>query len=153
MMAYTILLRNITPTHLGGFWHSHTIPEAERTRASAAAEITSAAAEITSAAADITSAAAEITSAAAETTSAAAETTSAAAETTSAAAETTSAAAETTTAAAETSTPVAGPSTAPLFINDTSPIPAQQLKPAPREVHRSANVTAGFYSNSDLSAR
>ncbi|CAI5461777.1 unnamed protein product [Closterium sp. Yama58-4] len=91
-----------TTSSLGGFWHSHTIPEAERTRASAAAEITSAAAETTSAAADITSAAAEITSAAAETTSAAAETTSAAAETTSAAAETTSTAAETTTAAAET---------------------------------------------------
>ncbi|CAI7934671.1 unnamed protein product [Closterium sp. NIES-54] len=47
-----------------GFWYSHTIPEAERTRAlatiqhSAAAETTSAAAETTSAAAETTSAAA-----------------------------------------------------------------------------------------------
>ncbi|CAI7751833.1 unnamed protein product, partial [Closterium sp. NIES-53] len=56
-----------------GFWYSHTIPEAERTRAlatiqhSAAAETTSAAAETTSAAANTTSAAAETTAAAAST--------------------------------------------------------------------------------------
>ncbi|CAI7870339.1 unnamed protein product [Closterium sp. NIES-53] len=62
-----------------GFWYSHTIPEAERTRAlatiqhSAAVKTTSTAAETTSAAAETTSAAAETTSAAAETTSAAAE--------------------------------------------------------------------------------
>ncbi|CAI7796517.1 unnamed protein product [Closterium sp. NIES-54] len=66
-----------------GFWYSHTIPEAERTRALATIQH-----------------------------SAAAETTSAAAETTSAAANTTSAAAETTAAAASTSTPITGPSTA-----------------------------------------
>ncbi|CAI7813745.1 unnamed protein product, partial [Closterium sp. NIES-54] len=64
-----------------GFWYSHTIPDAERTRAlviiqhSAAAETTSAAAETTSAAADKTSAAAETTSVAAETSSTVAATT------------------------------------------------------------------------------
>ncbi|CAI5473562.1 unnamed protein product [Closterium sp. Yama58-4] len=207
MMAYTILLRNITPTqqqnirsyrgygnsaelaynHLknlyqatdsvnqssdaiisftnwthppdldpdfspGGFWHSHTIPEAERTRALATIQQL-AAAETTSAAAETTSATAETTSAAAETTSAAAETTLAAAETTSAAAETTSAAAETTTAAAATSTPIAGPSTAPIFIDDSPPTPTQQLTPTQREVHRSANFTASFNSNSVLYRR
>ncbi|CAI5474706.1 unnamed protein product [Closterium sp. Yama58-4] len=78
---------------------------------------------------------------------------SATAETTSAAAETTSAAAETTTAAAGTSTPVAGPSTASLLIDDTPPTPAQQLNPARREAHRSANITVGFYSNSDIYRR
>ncbi|CAI5469819.1 unnamed protein product [Closterium sp. Yama58-4] len=140
----------------GGFWHSHTIPEAERTRALAtiqqwaAAKSTSAAAETTSAAAETTSAAAETTSAAAETTSAAAETTSAAAETTSAAVETTSAAAETTTAAVATSTPIAGPSTPSVFIDDPPPTLAQQLTPTQREVHRGPNFTAGFYSNSDI---
>ncbi|CAI7878628.1 unnamed protein product [Closterium sp. NIES-53] len=75
-----------------GFWYSHTIPEAERTRALVTIQH---------------SAAAETTSAAAETTSAAAEKTSAAAETTTAAAEKTSAAAVTTVVAAATSTPIA----------------------------------------------
>ncbi|CAI7895535.1 unnamed protein product [Closterium sp. NIES-54] len=121
-----------------GFWYSHTIPEAERTRALATIQH---------------SAAAEPTPAAAATTSAAAETTSAAAETTSAAAETTSATAETTAAATATSTPIAGPSTASAPIDDTPPTPAQQLNPTPREVHRSANFTASFYSNSDLYRR
>ncbi|CAI7749001.1 unnamed protein product [Closterium sp. NIES-54] len=78
---------------------------------------------------------------------------SAGAETTSAAAETTSAAAETTAAAAATSTPIAGPSTASAQIDDTSPTPVQQLNPTPREVHRSANFTASFYSKSDLYRR
>ncbi|CAI7907292.1 unnamed protein product [Closterium sp. NIES-53] len=67
-----------------GFWYSHTIPEAERTRALATIQH----------------------SAAAEPTPAAAETTPAATKTTSAAAETTSAAAETTAAATATSTPI-----------------------------------------------
>ncbi|CAI7899499.1 unnamed protein product [Closterium sp. NIES-54] len=115
-----------------GFWYSHTIPEAERTRALATIQH----------------------SAGAETTSAAAETTSAAAETTSAAAETTSAAAETTSAAAETPTtltpPVASSPTASPHIDDIPPTPAQQLTPTLREVQRSANFTAAFYSNSDL---
>ncbi|CAI7819226.1 unnamed protein product, partial [Closterium sp. NIES-54] len=110
-----------------GFWYSHTIPEAERTRALATIQH---------------SATAEPTPVAAETTSATAETTSTAAETTSAA--------ETTAAAAATSTPIAGPSTASAQINDTPPTPAQQLKPTSREVHRSANFTTSFYSNSDL---
>ncbi|CAI7810862.1 unnamed protein product, partial [Closterium sp. NIES-54] len=104
-----------------GFWYSHTISEVERTRALATIQH-----------------------------SAAAETTSAAVETTSAAAETTSAAAETTAAAAATLTPIAGPSIASAPIDDTPPTPAQQLNPTPREVHRSANFTASFYSNSDL---
>ncbi|CAI7779874.1 unnamed protein product, partial [Closterium sp. NIES-54] len=56
----------------GGFWYSHTIPEAERTRALATIQQTTAA-ETTSAAAETTLAAAETTSAAA--TSAAAGTT------------------------------------------------------------------------------
>ncbi|CAI7812850.1 unnamed protein product [Closterium sp. NIES-54] len=114
-----------------GFWYSHTILETERTRALATIQH----------------------SAAAKTTSAAAETTSAAVETTSAAAETTSAEAETTAAAAATSTPIAGPSTASAQIDDTPPTPAQQLNPTPREVHRRANFTASFYSNSDLYRR
>ncbi|CAI7786585.1 unnamed protein product, partial [Closterium sp. NIES-54] len=114
-----------------GFWYSHTIPEAERTRALATIQ----------------------RSGAAEPTPTAAATTSAAAETTSTAAETTSAAAETTAAAAATSTPIAGPSTASAPIDNTPPTPAQQLNPTPREVHRSANFTASFYSNSDLYRR
>ncbi|CAI7908569.1 unnamed protein product [Closterium sp. NIES-53] len=105
-----------------GFWYSHTIPEAERTRALVTIQH----------------------SAAAETTSAAAETTSAAAETTSAAAETSSTVAGTTTVAA-TATPV--------LVDEAPPTPAQQLKPAQREVHRSANFTASFYSNSDTYRR
>ncbi|CAI7837176.1 unnamed protein product [Closterium sp. NIES-54] len=87
-----------------GFWYSHIIPEAERTRALATIQH-----------------------------SAAAEPTPAAAETTSAAAETTSAAAETTAAATATSTPIVGPSTASAPIDDTRPTPAQQLNPTPRE--------------------
>ncbi|CAI7933414.1 unnamed protein product, partial [Closterium sp. NIES-54] len=74
--------------------------------------------------------------------SAVAETTSAAAETTSAAAETTSAAAGTTAAAATTTS---------VLVDEAPPTPAQQLHPAPREVHRSANFIASFYSNSDMS--
>ncbi|CAI7787089.1 unnamed protein product [Closterium sp. NIES-54] len=73
---------------------------------------------------------------------------SAAAETTSAATKTTSAAAM--AAAAATSTPIAGPSTASAQIDGTPPTHAQQLNPKPREVHRSANFTTSFYSNSDL---
>ncbi|CAI7828014.1 unnamed protein product [Closterium sp. NIES-54] len=107
-----------------GFWYSHTIPEAERTRALATIQH-----------------------------SAAAEPTLAAAKTTLAARETTSAAAETTAATAATSTPISGPSTASAQIDDTPPTPAQQLNPTPREVHRSANFTASFYSNSDLYRR
>ncbi|CAI7773722.1 unnamed protein product, partial [Closterium sp. NIES-54] len=87
-----------------GFWYSHIIPKAERTRALATIQHL-----------------------------AAAETTSAAAETTSAAVETTSAAAETTAAAAATSTPIAGPSTTSPQIDDTQPTPAQQLHPKTRE--------------------
>ncbi|CAI7869163.1 unnamed protein product [Closterium sp. NIES-53] len=111
-----------------GFWYSHTIPEAERTRALATIQH----------------------SAAAETTSAATETTSAAAKTTSETVKTTAAAAA---AAAATSTPIAGPSTAPVPIDGTPPTLAQQLNPTSREVHRSANLTASFYSNSDLYRR
>ncbi|CAI7892393.1 unnamed protein product [Closterium sp. NIES-54] len=114
-----------------GFWYSHTILEAERTRALATIQH----------------------SAAAETTSAAANTTSTAAETTSAAANTTLTAAETTAAATATPTPIAGPSTASAQIDDTPPTPAQQLNPKTREVHRSANFTASLYSNSDLYRR
>ncbi|CAI7779715.1 unnamed protein product, partial [Closterium sp. NIES-53] len=72
-------------------------------------------------------------------------------------AETTSAAAETTSAAAGTPTtltpPVASSSTASPHIDDISPTPVQQLTPTPREVHRSANFTDAFYSNSDLYRR
>ncbi|CAI7759947.1 unnamed protein product [Closterium sp. NIES-54] len=114
-----------------GFWYSHTIPEAEQTRALATIQH----------------------SAAAETTSAAAETTSTAAETTSTAAKTTSGTVKTMAAAAATSTPIAGPSTALAQIDDTSPTPVQQLNPTPREVNRSANFTENFYSNSDLYRR
>ncbi|CAI7767637.1 unnamed protein product [Closterium sp. NIES-53] len=112
-----------------GFWYSHTIPEAERTRALVTIQH---------------SAAAETTSAAAETTSAAAETTSAVAETTSAATETSSTVAGTTTVAATTT---------PVLVDEAPPTPAQQLKLAQREVHRSANFTASFYSNSDAYRR
>ncbi|CAI7889698.1 unnamed protein product [Closterium sp. NIES-53] len=108
---------------LGGFWYSHTIPEAERTRALATIQQT-----------------------------AAAETTSPAAETTSAVAETTSAAAEATLAAAETSSAAAGPTT-PVNVDKEPPTPAQQLNPTQREVHRSANFVASFYSNSDAYQR
>ncbi|CAI7925133.1 unnamed protein product [Closterium sp. NIES-54] len=100
-----------------GFWYSHTIPEAERTRALATIQH------------------------------------SAAAETTSAAAETTSAAAETSATPTTLTTPVASSSTTSPHIDNTSPTPAQQLTPTPREVHRSANFTAAFYSNSDLCHR
>ncbi|CAI7768896.1 unnamed protein product [Closterium sp. NIES-54] len=103
-----------------GFWYSHTIPEAERTRALATIQH----------------------SAAAEPTPAAAATTSIAAETTSAAAETTSAAAETTTVAAATSTPIAGPSTASAPIDDTPPTPAQQLNPTIRERYQEAHLSS-----------
>ncbi|CAI7798040.1 unnamed protein product [Closterium sp. NIES-53] len=92
----------------GGFWYSHTIPEAERTRALATIRQE---------------------------------------ETTSTAAETTSATTATLTA------PIASSSTAPTFNDDTPPTPAQQLAPTPREVHRSVNFTAAFYSNSDLYRR
>ncbi|CAI7740361.1 unnamed protein product [Closterium sp. NIES-54] len=34
-----------------------------------------------------------------------------------------------------------------------TPTPTQQLTPAPREAHRSTNITASFYSNSDLYRR
>ncbi|CAI7868338.1 unnamed protein product [Closterium sp. NIES-53] len=78
---------------------------------------------------------------------------SAAAKKTSTSAETTSAAAETTAAAAATSTPIAGPSTASAQIDDTPPTPAEPFNPTSREVHRSANFTASFYSNSDLYRR
>ncbi|CAI7827519.1 unnamed protein product [Closterium sp. NIES-53] len=118
-----------------GFWYSHTIPEAERTRVLVTIQQTSVIAETTSAAAETTSAATETTSVTAETTSAAAKTAPAAAE------------------ATLTTTPIAGPSTAPALIDDTPPTPAQQLTPTPRKIHRSANFIAGFYSNSDLYRR
>ncbi|CAI7903841.1 unnamed protein product [Closterium sp. NIES-54] len=95
----------------GGFWYSHTIPEAERKRALAVIQQTTTAA----------------------TTLAAAETTAAA---------TTSAEAEATTIAP-----------APIASSSSTPTPAQLLTPAPRDIHRSANITACFYSNSDLYRR
>ncbi|CAI7882726.1 unnamed protein product [Closterium sp. NIES-54] len=70
-----------------------------------------------------------------------------------------SVAAETTSAAAETSAetsapttltpPVVSSSTASPHIDNIPPTPAQQLTPTPRKIHRSANFTAAFYSNSD----
>ncbi|CAI7875378.1 unnamed protein product [Closterium sp. NIES-54] len=90
-----------------GFWYSHTIPEAKKTRALATIQTTSAAAETSSAATEPSATPTTLT------------------------------------------TPVASPSTSP-HIDNTSPNPAQQLTPTPREVHRSANFTAAFYSNSDL---
>ncbi|CAI7883394.1 unnamed protein product [Closterium sp. NIES-53] len=70
------------------------------------------------------------------------------------AAETTSAtAAETSATPTTLTTPVASSSTTSPHIDNTSPTPAQQLNPTPREVHRSANFTAAFYSNSDLYRR
>ncbi|CAI7839078.1 unnamed protein product [Closterium sp. NIES-53] len=92
----------------GGFWYSHTIPEAERTQALATIRQE---------------------------------------ETTSTTAETASATTATLTA------PITSSSTAPTFIDDTPTTPAQQLAPISREVHRSANFTAAFYSNSDLYTR
>ncbi|CAI7878084.1 unnamed protein product [Closterium sp. NIES-53] len=86
----------------GGFWYSHTIPEAERTQALATIQQTPEAA-------------------------------------------TTSVAAETTSAAAGTTTPVT--------VDEAPPTPAQQLNPTQREVHRSANLVASFYSNSDTYQR
>ncbi|CAI7814704.1 unnamed protein product [Closterium sp. NIES-54] len=103
----------------GGFWYSHTIPEAERTKALAVIQQTTAAAS---------------TSAPAETTAAAATPTEAEA---------------TTTAPA----PIASSSSAPTPITNTTPTPTQELTPAPHEVHRSTNITASFYSNSDLCRR
>ncbi|CAI7882827.1 unnamed protein product, partial [Closterium sp. NIES-54] len=91
-----------------GFWYSHTIPEAERTRALATIQTTSATAETTSAEAEIPATPTTLT------------------------------------------TPIASSSTASPHIDNTLPTPAQQLTPTPREVHRSANFTAAFYSNSDL---
>ncbi|CAI7851614.1 unnamed protein product [Closterium sp. NIES-54] len=90
-----------------GFWYSHTILEAERTRALATIQH-------------------------------------------SAAAETTSAAAESSATPTTLTTPVASSSTTSPHIDYVSPTPAQQLTPTPREVHRSANFTAAFCSNSDL---
>ncbi|CAI5958269.1 unnamed protein product [Closterium sp. NIES-65] len=92
-------------------------------------------------------------STAAETTSTAAETSSAAAETSSAAAETTTTAAETSSAAAETTSAAAAGTTTPVLVDEEPPTPAQQLKPTPREAHRSANFVASFYSNSDTYRR
>ncbi|CAI7885892.1 unnamed protein product, partial [Closterium sp. NIES-53] len=70
-----------------------------------------------------------------------------AAATTSTAAETTAAAATSAKAEATTTAP------APLASPSSTPSPAQQLTPVPRDIHRSANITAGFYSNSDLYRR
>ncbi|CAI7854644.1 unnamed protein product [Closterium sp. NIES-53] len=95
-----------------GFWYSHTILEAEQTRALIVIQQTTAAG-----------------------------TTPAVAETTAAAAATLAEAKATTTAPA------------PIANSSSTPSPAQQLTPAPRDIHRSANVTAGFYSNSNLYTR
>ncbi|CAI7784815.1 unnamed protein product [Closterium sp. NIES-54] len=70
------------------------------------------------------------------------------AETTAAAA--TSTEAETTTTAPA---PITGYSSAPTPVTYTTPTAAQQLTPALRDVHRSANITAGFYSDSELYIR
>ncbi|CAI7834343.1 unnamed protein product [Closterium sp. NIES-53] len=93
-----------------GFWYSHTIPEAESTRALATIQHPPAA-------------------------------------------EIVSTEAKTSTTPTPLTTPVASSSTASPYIDDTPPTPAQQLTPTPREVHRSANFTAAFYSNSDLYRR
>ncbi|CAI7789978.1 unnamed protein product [Closterium sp. NIES-54] len=93
-----------------GFWYSHTIPEAERTRALATIQTTSAAAETSSAVTEPLATPTTLT------------------------------------------TPIATSSTSP-HIDTTSSSPAQQLTPAPRKIHRSANFTAAFYSNSDLYRR
>ncbi|CAI7845975.1 unnamed protein product [Closterium sp. NIES-54] len=93
-----------------GFWYSHTIPEAESTRALATIQHSTAA-------------------------------------------ETVSTEAETSATPTPLTIPVASSSTASPYIVDTPPTPAQQLTPTPREVHRSTNFTAAFYSNSDLYRR
>ncbi|CAI7908618.1 unnamed protein product, partial [Closterium sp. NIES-54] len=97
----------------GGFWYSHTIPEAERTRALAVIQQTTAAETIAAASA-------------------------------SAAAETTAAATTLSEAEATTTAP------APIANSSSAPTPTQQSTPAPREVNRSTNITASFYSNSNL---
>ncbi|CAI7780616.1 unnamed protein product [Closterium sp. NIES-53] len=58
-----------------------------------------------------------------------------------------------TDATATAPAPIASSSSAPTPITDTTPTPTQQLIPAPRKVHRSTNITASFYSNSDLYRR
>ncbi|CAI7793322.1 unnamed protein product, partial [Closterium sp. NIES-53] len=116
-----------------GFWYSHMIPEAEQTRALAVIQQTT---EVAATLAEAETTAAAATSTEAATTEATA---------TSAEAEATT---ETTAPA-----PIAGPLSAPSPITDTTPTPAQQLTPAPRNVHRSANVITSFYSNSDLYRR
>ncbi|CAI7894613.1 unnamed protein product [Closterium sp. NIES-53] len=108
----------------GGFWYSHTIPKAQRTRELEVIQQTTAT----------------------ETT--AAESTSTAVETTAAAATPTEAKATTTAPA-----PITSSSSTPTPITDTIPTPTQQLTPAPREVHKSTNITATLYSNSDLYRR
>ncbi|CAI7878931.1 unnamed protein product [Closterium sp. NIES-53] len=93
-----------------GFWYSHTIPEAESTRALATIQHSTAA-------------------------------------------ETVLTEAETSTPSTPLTTTVASSSTASPYIDDIPPTPTQQLTPNPREVHRSADFTAAFYSNSDLYQR
>ncbi|CAI7758613.1 unnamed protein product [Closterium sp. NIES-54] len=68
----------------------------------------------------------------------------------------TTAAAATLTEAKATITapaPIASSSSTPTPITDTTPTPTQQLTFAPRKVHRSTNITASFYSNSDMYRR
>ncbi|CAI7910285.1 unnamed protein product [Closterium sp. NIES-54] len=60
--------------------------------------------------------------------------------------------AATTSAAAETTSTAAG-TTTPVTVDEAPPTPAQQLNPTQREVHRSANFVASFYSNSDAYQR
>ncbi|CAI7798627.1 unnamed protein product, partial [Closterium sp. NIES-53] len=70
------------------------------------------------------------------------------------AAATTSAAAETTvvaTTSAEAEATTTAP--APITSSSSTPTPAQQLTLAPRDIHKSANFTASFYTNSDLCRR
>ncbi|CAI7802549.1 unnamed protein product [Closterium sp. NIES-53] len=93
-----------------GFWYSHTIPEAESTRALATIQHSTAA-------------------------------------------ETVFTEAKTSTPSTPLTTPVASSSTASPYIDVIPPTPTQQLTPNPREVHRSADFTAAFYSNSDLYQR